>query len=175
MSGKNVKLDVRDDIRNGGEPFSKIMCTVAQLRPDENLLLVAPFEPVPLFQVLAGQGFHHEARQMESGDWEVLFTRSGEVGVRASACSPATMKRELQHAGSPGPVQFIEVDARDLEPPLPMIKILEALAMLPADVALRAHTDRRPMHLYAQLEARGFTGETEEQTDGSYITHIRPR
>jgi hypothetical protein len=29
------------------------------------------------------------------------------------------------------------------------------------------------MHLYAQLEARGFIGSSEEQGDGSFITHIR--
>jgi hypothetical protein len=29
------------------------------------------------------------------------------------------------------------------------------------------------MHLYAQLEERGFTAETEEQNDGSFITKIR--
>ena len=175
MSGKNVILDVREEIRKGGEPFSKIMSAVAELRPDENLLLVAPFEPVPLFGVLAGQGFTHTARQTESGDWEVLFKRKGEVGVQASDCSPTTLKRELQHAGSPCPVQFIELEACNLEPPQPLIRILEALTALPAGMGLRAHTDRRPMHLYAQLEARGFTGETEEQSDGSYITNIRPR
>ena len=52
-------------------------------------------------------------------------------------------------------------------------EILEALATLPADAELRAHTERKPMHLYAQLEERGFVGETKEQKDGSYITKIR--
>ena len=67
----------------------------------------------------------------------------------------------------------LTVDARGLEPPQPLVVILEAVAGLPAATELRAHTDRRPMHLYAQLEERGFTGETEEQDDGSFITTIR--
>mgnify|MGYP001555463945 FL=1 len=54
-----------------------------------------------------------------------------------------------------------------------MVKILETIATLPDGAELRARTDRRPMHLYAQLEERGFTGQTEEQGDGSFITHIR--
>jgi hypothetical protein len=54
-----------------------------------------------------------------------------------------------------------------------MIKILETLAKVPADTELRARTDRRPIHLYAQLEERGFSAQTEEQTDGSFLTHIR--
>jgi hypothetical protein len=40
---------------------------------------------------------------------------------------------------------------------------------------LRARTDRRPMHLYAQLEERGFVGETQEQTDGSFVTNVHRR
>jgi uncharacterized protein (DUF2249 family) len=67
------------------------------------------------------------------------------------------------------------LDARGLEPPQPLVAILEALGTLPVHAELRAHTDRRPMHLYAQLEARGFTGESQEQSDGSFITHIRHR
>ena len=67
------------------------------------------------------------------------------------------------------------VDARGLEPPEPLVRILEAVSSLPREAQLHARTDRRPMHLYAQLEQRGFTGESEEQTDGSFITHIRRR
>jgi uncharacterized protein (DUF2249 family) len=54
-----------------------------------------------------------------------------------------------------------------------MVKILETTAALPAGVELRARTDRRPMHLYPHLEERGFTAQTEEQSDGSFLTHIR--
>jgi hypothetical protein len=53
------------------------------------------------------------------------------------------------------------------------VKILEAVSALPPGASLCARTDRRPMHLYAKLEARGFFGETQEQPDGSCITHIR--
>lgn len=52
-----------------------------------------------------------------------------------------------------------------------MVKILETLAVLPEGTELRA--DLRPMHLYAQLESRGFTGQSEEQDDGSVLTIIR--
>lgn len=172
MSSQTVTLDVRADIRNGGEPFSKIMTAVAQLSPDDNLLLLAPFEPQPLFGVLTKQGFVHTSREIENGDWEILFTRSGETpaAVKTSAPGPRAV-REVETEGG----RWIEVDARGLEPPMPMVTILEALADLPDSAKLRAHTDRRPMHLYAQLEERGFAGETEEQTDGSFITQIHRR
>lgn len=155
MREKVVKLDVREDLRRGREPFSKIMMTVAQLKDDESLLLIAPFEPVPLFAVLARQGFSHSGKPTSTGDWEVSFTRT-----------PAN----TQSGKKPS---VVEVDARKLEPPGPMVKILEALAALPEGAEMRAHTDRRPMHLYPALAERGFDCESEEQSDGSFITHIR--
>jgi uncharacterized protein (DUF2249 family) len=75
MSANTTTLDVREDIRAGREPFSKIMAAVAGLAAQENLLIIAPFEPAPLFHVLAKQGFAHESKQTASGDWQVLFSR----------------------------------------------------------------------------------------------------
>ena len=67
------------------------------------------------------------------------------------------------------------LDARDFEPPQPLLKTLEAVAVLPEDTALQVHTRWRPALLYAELEKRGFVGESQEQSDGSYLTHIRRR
>ncbi len=68
-----------------------------------------------------------------------------------------------------------KLDARGLEPPQPMQKILEAVATLPAGATLIAHTDRHPLLLYPLLEQRGFTYETTTQPDGSHVTQIRHR
>jgi hypothetical protein len=70
-------------------------------------------------------------------------------------------------------LNLITLDARGLEPPQPLMKILEAVATLPVGTTLQAHTRWRPALLYAELESRGFIGESEEQSDGSYLTHIR--
>ena len=70
-------------------------------------------------------------------------------------------------------VSAVTLDARGLEPPQPLVVILESLEGLPEGGEIRAHTDRRPMHLYALIEERGYTGESEEQHDGSFITTIR--
>ncbi len=175
MSQRTVTLDVREDIRNGREPFARIMQTVAALKGDEQLLLIAPFEPAPLFAVLAQRGFSYQSNATPAGDYEVLFTRESD-GPGNPTSPPASSKlpqasKPRSSAGTP----VVEVDARGLEPPQPLVKILEALAMLPRGARLRARTDRRPMHLYAQLEERGFLGETEEQADGSFVTHVRWR
>ena len=82
MSRRTITLDVRDDIRNGREPFGKILQTVAGLKDNEQLLLIAPLEPMPLFAVLAQAGFSHQSRPTPTGDYEVLFTRD--------PCGPVT-------------------------------------------------------------------------------------
>ena len=172
MSNATVEVDVREDIRLGREPFSKIMQAVAALGPDQRMLLIAPFEPVPLLQLLAKQGFQHTARANEAGDWEVLFTPQNR-NSRTPGAANERSTRPARPANSAKTAAITEVDARGLEPPLPMVKILEALSTLPVGAELRGRTDRRPIHLYAQLEERGFSSQTEQQSDGTFLTHIR--
>lgn len=172
MSNKVITVDVRDDIRGGREPFAKIMSAASTLQPGEELRLIAPFEPVPLFHLLAKQGFQQTAQAIASGDWEVLFSRqvaSSPSAVIQVAAQPKSPNTNGQNTAA----VVVEVDARGLEPPQPLVKILEALATLPEVSELHARTDRRPMHLYPQLEERGFAAETKEQSDGSFLTQIR--
>ena len=175
MSNKVVTLDVREDIRQGREPFGRIMQTVGALQENEDLRLIAPFEPRPLYAVLGRQGFAHVAKPLANGDWEVLFTRSAETPTddQAGSQSKTPAKRGKASAGDANGT--VEVDARGLEPPGPLVTILEAVAALPDGARLRALTDRRPMHLYAQLEERGFTGASEQRTDGSFVTYVERR
>lgn len=161
-----VTLDVREDIKHGREPFMRIMDTVGKLGPRTDLLLVAPFEPRPLYSILESHGFTATARVLESGDYEVRFSRRASVRDKGEP----TVTPPLSGPGAP----VVEVDARGLEPPQPLVAILEAVASLPKGTHLRARTDRRPMHLYTQLYERGFSGQTEEQPDGSFITYVRP-
>lgn len=67
----------------------------------------------------------------------------------------------------------IELDLRTFEPPQPLMKTLEAIATLPPGATLQIHTRWRPALLYAELEKRGFSAESQEQSDGSCITQIR--
>lgn len=72
-------LDVRPDLERGDEPFARIMEAAATIHPGESLLLIAPFEPVPLYGVLGGRGFQHETHQIDPGTWAVRFTSRQEA------------------------------------------------------------------------------------------------
>ena len=71
-----LEVDVREDLRLGREPFSRIMNAVRSLEEGQVLLLRAIFEPLPLYSVLAEQGFLHESRADASDDWSVWFWRA---------------------------------------------------------------------------------------------------
>jgi uncharacterized protein (DUF2249 family) len=66
-------VDARPILAQGGEPFDTIMAAVAALGPDEPLVVLAPFEPVPLEGVLSAQGFTWDAEALGGGDWRVVF------------------------------------------------------------------------------------------------------
>lgn len=151
------------------------MNAAAGLRAGESLRLLAPFEPKPLFGVLGQQGFAHRARPIGDGDWEVVFFRDA-AGAAQAVESCASQAASHSACGCRDTATTaIELDVRGLEPPQPMVRILEALNDLTHGAELRARTDRRPMHLHPMLEARHFTGESEEQADGSFVTIIRHR
>jgi uncharacterized protein (DUF2249 family) len=68
-------VDARPIIAAGGEPFDTIMSAVSNLADGEELVVLAPFEPVPLEGVLSSQGFSYETKDLGGGDWQVTFRR----------------------------------------------------------------------------------------------------
>ena len=68
-------LDVRPVLEQGGEPFVQIMEAAGRIRKGESLVLIAPFEPAPLYGVLGGRGFSHATERVSADEWVVRFTR----------------------------------------------------------------------------------------------------
>lgn len=144
---RRVLVDVRDEIRGGGEPFARIMKAVRDLEADQVVVLRAPFEPIPLYGVLGQRGFAHWTESRAADDWWVTFYRE------------ATASTTL--------------DVRGLEPPHPMVRVLEALDGLAPGGELVVLHERRPVFLYPQIEERGFVHETDEPTPGLIRIRIR--
>jgi hypothetical protein len=66
-------LNVRPDLENGGEPYVRIMEAVASIKPGGTMVIIAPFEPVPLYDVLGERGFSHETAMVAADEWVVRF------------------------------------------------------------------------------------------------------
>lgn len=77
MSTKQFRtLDVRPTLKTGGEPFSAITEAVAELKPDEGLILITPFLPSPLIEHLKSTGFEARPQILPDGSWQTIFNRS---------------------------------------------------------------------------------------------------
>jgi len=66
----------------------------------------------------------------------------------------------------------ILVDARWLEPPEPMEKVLQTLALLRPGQSIRLLLHREPFPLYSLLAESGYRHATQKEVDGSYVILI---
>lgn len=69
------RLDVRPLIARGEEPLPRIRSRVASLAAQEGLLLIAPFLPAPLIELLESEGFRCRFEPGQGSDWIVYFWR----------------------------------------------------------------------------------------------------
>jgi uncharacterized protein (DUF2249 family) len=159
-----VHLDVREDIRRGEEPFARIMAAVKALAQDHVLVLRAPFEPIPLYDALGQRGLGHWTECHAPDDWSVWFYR--EDGALAARPMPAPERASTRSRRT-------VLDVRGLEPPQPMVRVLQEIDRLGPGAELEVHHDRRPMFLYPQLEERGFVHDTDEPKPGLVRILIR--
>ncbi|TAL54403.1 DUF2249 domain-containing protein [Pandoraea sp.] len=144
-----IELDVRPILRAGGEPFEKIMEAVTTLAPGQGLRLWATFKPIPLFHVLGSRGYSHTEKALDNGDWEVEFS----PGVSSTQVAPEVATASAAGASWPEPLQ--QMDARDWEPPEPMINILAVLELMNEGEVLAALLNREPLFLLPELSKRG--------------------
>lgn len=69
------RVDVRTMLERGVEPFPEIRKRVDALKPDEGLIVVAPFLPSPLVEKLNSEGFASKVERGSGADWIVYFWR----------------------------------------------------------------------------------------------------
>jgi TusA-related sulfurtransferase len=154
-----VEVDVRPVLRAGGEPFVMIMNAINGLKPGEGLRLLATFKPVPLFQVLGSKGFTHEAKELDGGEWEVLFSPGGQPQANGTVTTPGD--------DSVWPAPTRHLDNRDLDPPEPMVRILAAVEEMAPGEVLSALLCREPMFLFPELAKRGHRWRGGFEPDGT--------
>ena len=132
-----VTADVRDELRRGEEPFSRIMAARAKV-PDGGALMVrAIFEPAPLYRVMERHGFAHHTEVLAPDDWRIWFHPP-----------------------------LVVLDVREMEPPEPMSHTLAALETLPHNGTLLQVNVRVPQLLLPQFAERGFSYEIREPSPG---------
>jgi uncharacterized protein (DUF2249 family) len=159
-----VTLDVRPIIAKGEDPLNNITQKVKSLKPGQVLKIINSFEPVPLIQLLEKKGFEVYADVINQQLVETYFnkaTASEQSDQPAEVASSKSWNEALQKFGEKK--KFLDV--RQLEMPLPMINIMEALQTLAADEVLFVYHKRIPVFLLPELTERKFDYLVNETTD----------
>jgi TusA-related sulfurtransferase len=162
-------LDVRPVLEAGGEPFPHIMAAAKEVKPGKRLVLEVLFEPIPLYRVLAKQGFLAWCERVGEGHYRAHFYRQEAGGGPRGERRPVAALTEADWEDPQAEV-FIE---ENLEPPLPMMRVLEALAALKPGEKLLVHHVRRPIHLLARLEEEGHAYALKDLGPGQVKLLIR--
>ncbi len=68
-------FDVRPHLARGEEPFPLIRSRVDALGPGQGVIIIAPFMPAPLIELLRSEGFRASMEHRADGAWAVSFSR----------------------------------------------------------------------------------------------------
>ena len=174
-------LDVRPILKAGGEPFPEIMKAVSQLGAGQTLRLLATFKSAPLFAVMQKKGYTHTEKELDGGDWEVVFTPETSSTV-SSAPAPAdkVASGAAAAASTPGqddatgwPEPSHTLDNRGMMPPEPLVITMEAVEGMAAGDVLECFYDREPLLLYPELQSGGHFAHCEKIGPSDYRVLIR--
>ncbi len=150
----------------------------------ECVVLINDHDPVPLyyqFAALYPDAFDWSYEQQGPDLFRVRIERLRETDPAASHPLPGSCggHHHRRHTPSGNTVRVEirdeELDLRGLEPPQPMIAILEIAEELAPGATLLARTDRNPLHLLPELDRRGLEHQSSELPDGSWRTEISRR
>ena len=153
----------------------------ADLAVGAHFVLINDHDPVPLYYQFAAQfpnAFSWEYLVAGPDEFQVKITRLAETQSVVPLAPPPRPSPAVQASAAPSPAAQqgsgcgTTLDVRGLEPPEPMVRILTATEELPAGAILHAITDRRPMHLYPELDARKVRYESRELPNGSWMTTL---
>ena len=192
-----VTLDVRPIINEGKDPFGYINKTAKNIKPEQILLIINDFEPIPLIDYLTNKNFVHWMRLDEEGNYLTYFKLNCKkpgllqrlFGKKNIPCryhdtlskkekEPATETQKITNNQSADferikkkyESNLVEIDVRHLEMPMPMKTILEKIEILKPDQALFVHHKRMPQFLLPELEKRQFEFVAKQiEADYTYL------
>ncbi len=162
--GQIKEFDVRPIIDGGEDPLKLIIKKIKSIQTGEALKIINSFEPTPLILLLKKQGFESYVNKIENQLIETYFYRTGPGSVEIN--EKENIAEDWDAILQKFQDKLQKVDVRQLEMPLPMHTILEALENLPKDSALFVYHKRIPVFLLPELAERKFDYRIKEISDG---------
>jgi uncharacterized protein (DUF2249 family) len=162
--GQIKEFDVRPIIDGGEDPLKLIIKKIKSIQTGEALKIINSFEPTPLILLLKKQGFESYVNKIEDQLIETYFYRTGRGSVEI--IEKENIAEDWDAILEKFQDKLQKVDVRQLEMPLPMHTILEALDNLSEDSALFVYHKRIPVFLLPELAERKFDYRIKEISDG---------
>ncbi|CAN5745093.1 hypothetical protein BH10BAC3_BH10BAC3_09090 [soil metagenome] len=171
QASQTITLDVRPMLAAGNDPLQLIQQRVKALQQGQVLKIINTFEPTPLINLLGRRGFVSYVKQVKENVIETYFYKETQEKNELLNTDSVTVNDwdallEM-YAGN-----LQEIDVRHLEMPQPMMTILSALEILPANKALYVHHKRIPVFLLTELKERQFDYRIKEITDSEVFLLI---
>lgn len=149
-------LDVRALLEAGHDPFGVIIEFARSVGPGGDLVLVAPFDPVPLRGVLAQDGFDSFAEQVAPRLWRAYFRRS-----TAYADSGEPAPRRWQEADG------LHIDTQSVGSDAARAALAALLEVTPAGFDVVAHQAGAPDLREIDLARHGWRAPRPEGEPGA--------
>jgi len=158
-----VDLDVRPILESGVDPFNVIMDGLKTLKEGETLRIINTFEPIPLLNIIKKKGYQYETERPQEGVVHTYLKKESD-NIIAEESVPEASEREFTYEDLERKYEgkLMEIDVRDLEMPMPMVTILEAIETLEEGHALYVHHKRLPQYLLPELKEREFDYKSKE-------------
>lgn len=163
---KVVDLDVRPILAGGEDPFKKIMAKLKTLNDGETLRIINTFEPIPLLNILKTKGYEYETERPENGVVHTYLQQSGKEVEDTADEAQSTAEPSYDSILEKYKGLMTEIDVRDLEMPLPMVTILEALESVNSGHALFVNHKKLPQYLLPELKERDYKWVSKEIEEG---------
>lgn len=156
-------LDVRDLLARGEEPLALILAAAEALEAGGVLHVRSPFQPTPLYQVMAERGFAWRNAAFADDDWSSWFWRADQ---------PPPPARDPEASGeAPRGV----TDLRPLAPPEPLLWIMQWTATADPGATLRVMLPFYPAPLPDLLAGGGWRVALEEERGDGVVVRIDRR
>lgn len=168
---EKVILDVRPILNSGEDPFNKIIAQLKTMNDQQALLIINTFEPIPLLNILKDKGYSYETTRPNEQEVHTTLYKTSEGKLEEAKKERPSKDWSFIQVEESYKGKMTELDVRDLEMPMPMVSILEAVETIDAEHALFVHHKKLPQYLIPELENRDFSFVSKE-IDNSNIKLI---
>ena len=163
MNNENIiEFDVRPILAGGVDPFNAIMEKLKEMDDSKTLQVINTFEPIPLLNILKKKGYDYKVERPTDGEVHTFLTRNIENKEDISEVKESDIELSYEDIERKYEGKTTELDVRDLEMPMPMVTILEALEQIETGKALFVHHKKLPQYLIPELENRDFVFVSKE-------------